>query len=204
MKKLILIAIAAIAGTQANAQFSINPEAGVNFATMKQKLGPNKVTTGSTTGFKVGAVADIDIAKGFFIQPGLFYTTKGYGDNYLGVKTTVTLNYLEIPLNLGYRYDMGSAGSVFATAGPYMGIGLNGKMKTGSLDSDIKFGTGASEYKKLDYGVNFSVGYISPIGIYVRGQYGLGLANLSNVNNTTTKNNVWSVSLGYAFQLNER
>jgi hypothetical protein len=194
MKKLILIAIAAFGVMQANAQFSINPEAGVNFA---------KVGSGADfrTGYKVGAVADIDIAKGFYIQPGLFYSAKGSKSGGTNLSYELQTNYLEIPLSLGYRYDFGKAGGIFATVGPYLGVGLNGKYKATALghsvDTDIKAG---KEFERIDVGMNLSIGYISPIGIYIRGQYGMGFTEAYQ----GLKNRVLGVSVGYAFQLNER
>jgi hypothetical protein len=195
MKKLVLIAIAAFGVMQANAQLSINPEVGVNFA--KTNANGSKFLTG----FKAGAVADIDIAKGFYIQPGLFYSMKGDKAEGLGATSKLQMNYLEIPLSLGYRYDMGNAGSIFATAGPYLGIGVNGKSTVTAagvdLDRDLKAG---SDFERMDWGMNLSVGYISPIGVYVRAQYGMGFTDAY----ANTKNRVLGVSVGYAFQLNER
>lgn len=192
----------------AHAQLSINPEAGINIANMSTKINDSKLSSKSIIGYKVGAMVDIGIAKGFYIQPGVFYTVKGAEYSLVGIKDKHTLNYLEIPLNLGYRYEFDNAGAVFATVGPYIGIGLNGKSKQegvlGSIEEDIKFGSNADQPKKIDYGANFSVGYISPIGLYVRAQYGLGIANLSNVNNSSNRNRVWGFSLGYSFVLNEK
>ncbi|WP_118976117.1 porin family protein [Taibaiella koreensis] len=213
MKKGIILAAMAVAATQfAHAQLSINPEAGINIANMSQKVAGNKITNDSRIGFKVGAMVDIGVVKGFYIQPGVLYSVKGFqnSETVLGttIKSKTSLNYLEVPLNFAYRYDFDKAGAVFAAVGPYIGIGLNGKDKVegGPLagETDIKFGGDADQLKKIDYGANFSVGYISPIGIYVRAQYGMGLANLSNVDNVKIKNKVWGFSLGYTFQLNER
>lgn len=195
MKKLILIAIAVFGVMQANAQFSINPEGGINFAQT------NSNGDKFLTGYKVGAVADIDIAKGFYIQPGLFYSAKGWKSEGLGATSKVQLNYLEIPLSLGYRLDLGNAGGIFATAGPYLGIGLNGKSTATvagiSVDKDFEAG---KDFERMDWGMNLSVGYISPIGVYVRAQYGMGFTDAY----ANTKNRVLGVSVGYAFQLNER
>lgn len=210
MKKLMFIAVAAIAGTQVHAQLSIQPEAGLNLANMSNSIGGDKVTTSSITGYKAGALLNIGIAKGFYIEPGVFYSVKGYSGEILGFTAKTTINYLEIPLNLGYRYDLGNAGSLFVSAGPYVGFALSGKIKTenlpllGTVEDDLEFGDGNDEMKSIDYGANFSLGYISPIGIYLRAQYGLGLANLSNATNTSMKNRVFGISVGYAFQLNER
>jgi hypothetical protein len=208
MKKMMLIAVAAIAGTQVNAQLSIQPEVGLNIANMSNSIDGDKLSTSSITGFKAGALLNIGIAKGFYIEPGAFYSMKGASGEILGFTSKTTINYLEVPLNLGYRYDIGNAGALFVSAGPYIGFGLSGKTKTenvpilGTVEDDIEFGDGADEMKSIDYGVNFSLGYISPIGIYLRAQYGLGLANLSNITNTSSKNRVFGISVGYAFQLN--
>lgn len=213
MKKLILIAVAAMAGIQANAQLSINPEAGLNIGNASYKIDGNKQSTSSVLGYKAGVVLDIGIAKGFYIQPGVFYSLKGAQINYssalLSGNIKSSLDYIEIPLNFAYRYELGNAGAVFAAAGPYMGLGMKGKNKTtvtgmATVEDDVVFGDAADEVKKIDYGVNFGVGYISPIGIYVRAQYGLGLANLSNADKVSAQNRVWGISLGYAFMLNEK
>ncbi len=211
MKKSILVAITAIGfTTAANAQFSINPEAGINLANVSASTATNSKMN---MGFKVGAMANYTIYRGFYIEPGVMYSVKGYKQeaSLLGITSTAktSLNYLEVPINLGYQFDMGDAGGVFVSAGPYLGFGLSGKVK-GSVagisgDADIKFGSKADELKKLDVGLNFSAGYVSPIGIYVRAQYGLGLTNLSNVNGMSYKNGpVLGFSLGYVFQLNEK
>lgn len=216
MKKLMLITVATIVGIQAKAQLSINPEAGLNIANASYKINGDKQSTSSILSYKAGVVLDIDIAKGFYIQPGIFYSVKGaeinYNSSILSGHIKSTLDYLEIPLNLAYRYDLGNAGAVFAAVGPYMGLGMKGKNKTsvttplGSTEKedDIKFGDADDEVKKIDYGVNFGIGYISPVGLYLRAQYGLGLANLANASSVSSKNRVFGISLGYAFMLNER
>jgi hypothetical protein len=204
MKKLILIALATVGVMQANAQLSINPEVGYNAANMDYTIPTTKLDTRTLHGLKIGATADVDIYKGLFFEPGIFYSAKGT-QTVNAVTSILHVNYLEVPLDLGYRFDMGKPGAIFVTAGPYLGFGLNGHYKDFlSIDSDIKFGSNATEYKKLDVGMNVSLGYVSPIGIFIRGSLSKGFTNLSNVAQTTLKNYVWGVSVGYAFQLNER
>lgn len=210
MKKLVILSLLATASYASQAQLSLNPEAGLNISTLSTKINDYKMSGKSILGYKFGAVLDIGIVKGFYIQPGLFYTMKGGEYDLLGGQTTkkIKMNYLEVPLNFAYRFDFDGAGAVFAAVGPYLGIGMSGKIKTTTTgitaDQDIKFGSGNDESKKLDYGLNFGVGYISPINLYLRVQYGLGLANISNPSGSSQKHGVFSVSLGYAFELNER
>lgn len=213
----MLLAIVTGACMQANAQLSINPEAGLNISNASYKLDGDKQSTSSVLAYKAGVVLDIGIAKGFYLQPGIFYSVKGAQINYdLGIlgsgHVKSSVDYLEIPLNLAYRYELGNAGAVFAAAGPYIGIGMKGKNKaevtvpTGipSQETDVKFGDADDEVKKIDYGVNFGVGYISPVGLYLRVQYGLGLANLANASMVSSKTRVLGISVGYAFMLNEK
>ncbi|MFT4062230.1 MAG: porin family protein [Edaphocola sp.] len=209
MKKLILVAAGALLGTSSFAQVSINPEFGVNFAKMPYEYGSINQPGEAITGLKGGVMIDFGLSKGFFFQPGVMFSIKGNKTTYslLGVTTVTktTIQNLEIPINLGYRCSFGKAGSAFATVGPYAGLGMSGKSKAESggvsIEGDITFGDDAGDVKKLDYGVNFGLGYATPMGIYIRGQYGMGLANLSNVDNATSQNRVWSVSVGYAFAL---
>ncbi len=210
MKNVFFLSICLLAFLVSRAQLSINPEAGINFANADWSLGNASIEPKSIIGFKAGAMVDIGIYKGFYLQPGAFYSVKGakYESAILNANSEVKLNYIEVPVNLAYRYDFDKAGALFVAVGPYLGIGLNGKTKSTvfgiSGEEDIKFGDASDEMKKLEYGMNFGLGYISPVGIYIRGQYGMGFTNLSQATNSTWKNRVWSVSLGYAFELNER
>jgi hypothetical protein len=221
MKKLILTIAVGITVAQAQAQISIAPEVGVNLSNASVStniFGNNAIDTKMKPGLKAGAVVDIPIVGGLFVQPGAFFSMKGYkvtsSATVLGITTetkgTSALNYLEIPVNLGYRYTISDAGSVFVTAGPYLGYAFSGKVKQKSTvngntvtdtETDIDFGSDDTEMKPLDFGLNFSAGYQLPMGLYVRAQYGLGLSDLSNTNLASHKNRVLAFSLGYAFRL---
>jgi len=220
MKKIILTVATALIAQNIFAQISIAPEAGINLSnvTIKDDDG-NKDDYSSKVGLRAGAYVNIPVAKGFFIQPGLLYSMKGaqtsQTQSILGytatVKASINMSYLEIPLNIGYDYDFGKAGGIFATAGPYLGYGLSGKAKASAkvtgmpeqkTENDINFGSGDDEVKRIDYGLNFGAGYRSPFGVYARIQYGLGLANISNGDgDASIKHKGWALSLGYAFNI---
>ncbi len=224
MKKLILTIAIGITVVQAQAQLSIAPEVGVNLSNASVTsniFGSNDVSTKMKPGLKAGAVLDIPIIGGLFVQPGAFFSMKGYKTsssltllgNTTESKGTVALNYVEIPVNLGYRYTIGNAGSVFVTAGPYLGYAFSGKSKSentlngnpvADTEEDIEFGSEDTEMKPLDFGLNFSAGYQLPMGLYLRAQYGLGLSDLSNTNLVSHKNKVLAFSVGYAFPLGGR
>jgi len=213
MKKMMLTLAAGMAISYAQAQISIAPEAGLNLANASVSGGG----TSMRPGLKAGAVVEIPVVKGFFIQPGIFYAMKGtkseasgsFGSIVFNAKEKISLNYIEVPVNLGYRYHVGNAGSLFVTAGPYLGYALSGKVKVegnvaglgGTRERDIDFGSKETEMKALDFGLNFSAGYQLPIGLYARVQYGFGLTNLANASGSSYKNNALAFTLGYAFTL---
>lgn len=219
MKKLILSATAAMTMYAAQAQITIAPEAGLNLANASISTNSPIGDPGTSmiAGLKAGAVAEIPVVAGFFVQPGVFFSMKGarstQSASLLGIpvkqKLKINLSYFEVPLNLGYRYVAGNAGSLFVTAGPYLGYALSGTWKTETSAStgtittkdNIKFGSDKGEMKRLDVGLNFSAGYQLPVGLYLRVQYGLGLTNLYHTSNGTYKNNVLAFSLGYAIPI---
>ena len=106
------------------------------------------------TKFHIGVNEEIPIAPEFFFQVGLQYIGKGakgpipyrYTDLTVPHTTTITreisMNYLEMPLNLVYKPLVGK-GNFILGGGPYVGYAISGKAKyTGSpapSDRDITF-----------------------------------------------------------------
>jgi len=210
MKKLILIAaLSLFIMNNSQAQgVTFAPEIGINLSSQTLKM--NGTTLGETImkpGFKIGGVANIPVASEFYIQPGIFFTTKG-GEQEVSIlglttNTTTHVNYIEIPINALYRFSFDHAGALFISAGPYAGYAVNGETRTvapfiGKVKSDIDFGNNQNdEMKRFDFGLNAGIGYETPWGIYVRGQYGFGLINISPEEETNLKNQNIQISLGY-------
>jgi hypothetical protein len=127
--------------------------------------------------------------------------------NYSGLFTAKiknTINYIEVPVWLQYKHKIGP-GRVFAGLGPSVGYALNGKTKVSAsafgISSDstgkLTFGSDSTDVKRLDYALNFNVGYQLSMGVFIRFFYSLGLANLSNDTSFDTKNRSFGVSVGY-------
>ena len=86
-------------------------------------------------GFHLGVLADIPVPiaiDGFSVQSGLFYTMRGakYKDSDSDWKETekIASHYFQIPVYWSYKYDFGSV-AVSAFTGPYIAVGLGGKIK---------------------------------------------------------------------------
>lgn len=191
-----------------SAQEGLGIELGINNSKIKTETSNATNVTDSKTGLRAGVTYAIPVTRNLYLKPGLFYSNKGSQgmDNVLGNKKTY-LDYLEVPINLGAKFPLmnGNAGSIFVEAGPYLGYAMSGKVKTtdipiiGNTESKIDFGSEASKMNPFDWGFNFGAGYETPWKVYIKGQYGLGLGNMNNLDNITSTNQGCNVSLGYNF-----
>lgn len=214
MKKILIPVFIGtfLSGTSFAQKLTFGPEAGLNLSNVNWEYDGEKAETKIKTGWKIGGIVNIPVYKNLYVQPGIFYSSKGFKMHeqlVLGESnTTGALNYVEIPVNAMYRYGIGKKSALFVTAGPYVAIATNGKITeyvngtgssvtSGTFEDDVEFGKESGELKRLDYGANFGLGYETGMGLYFRAQYGLGLANISNENKMSVKNNVIQFSVGY-------
>lgn len=207
-RTLLLICLAGVCSFSFGQSVKFGIEGGVNLSKLAASSSGLTLTSSSVTGFRVGGVVDLGFGN-VSLQPGLFYSTKGgsYGSASDGGTAKLTLNYVEIPVNLVYNIPV-VVGKVFIGAGPYVAMGVSGKSTTtgaftssgsGTESQDITFGSGANDTKNPDYGLNFMGGIRFKGGFVVSAGYGLGLGNLSNDNSASVKNRVISFSVGYFF-----
>ncbi len=206
MKKLLL-SLAFIAGivTYVSAQTSFGIQAGVTSANMKIKEDGENQDLNSKFGFTAGLFANVGLSDNFSFRPALNYTQKGGKDefDFMGtqVKSTIILNYLEIPLNFVYTSNPGSG--FFIGAGPSLSFGLSGRAKTevdGQEDKvDVNFGDKVDELKGFEFGGNLLAGYLMTGGISIAVNYNMGFSNISNAPNSEVKNRYLGVRIGYAF-----
>jgi opacity protein-like surface antigen len=207
-----LVALLGINATT-QAQLSISGQAGLNYATLGTDDPDASDLIDSKLGFYIGANATKDINDNLYIGAGLNYSTKGYSSSvtvdvpgFLKVDTegSSSLNYLEIPINIGYRVgDL-----ITIQAGPYLGLlmGVSNKSKSTTLDYTTNTTTTAEDsdndatgWSKSDFGLNIGAGLNVSESLSIRLNYGLGLANIMDDSTVsyTYKNNVLSVGIGY-------
>lgn len=182
--------------------------AGVNFQNITGSGQDNKLRTG----FNIGGNVEIPIAQDFYVQPGLLFSTKGA--NAKNSSAHISTSYLEVPVNLLYKPSLGD-GKLLLGFGPYLGVGVGGKVKDGSGNSmNIKFksSVNAADYynnfylKPTDFGANFLAGYEMSNRISLQLNAQLGLTNINpKVNGVTSqpssiKNTGFGISLGYRFE----
>jgi hypothetical protein len=180
-------------------------------------------------GLRAGLVADFGLSDNFSIQPGLFFVMKGVRNEIEvssetgGVTTRfesqnkLNLNYIEVPLNIQYKTREDGTG-FFVGAGPYFGYAISGKTNSQSTfeqtgggssfkletdeDRELSFGDNADDdYKNLDVGVGLNIGYMLPMGAFVRGYGQYSFSNIIPVPESKyeTKNYGFGITVGYMF-----
>lgn len=206
----------------ANAQTMFGGVAGLNISTISAKAGGQSYSPGMSIGFHVGPTASIGLSEHFALMPAILFSLKGakidedqtdplFGTTH--VEASTTFNYLEVPVNVAYMFGAEGGGRFFVYAGPYLGYCFGGKTKEDitypnggpslSIEQSLEVGNDMTQdhVRPLDYGVNAGVGYLLPMGLFFRAQYGLGLANTVPEGNSDnyTKNRVIGVSVGFLF-----
>jgi hypothetical protein len=194
--KLILVCLFALLVQTVNGQvFGI--KGGVNLASMSfSEDTENSVK--SILGFHVGPIAEFELQESLFFNTGLLFSIKGAKMDYGNENATTSLNYLEVPLNVAYKFSGGEKSKVFIQAGPYLGYGLSGKSKYGDESEDINFKDDG--IKRFDFGLGFGLGIeLGSIVPSVSYQFGLSNLNDDSEDEMTVKNNVFQISIAYMF-----
>jgi len=177
--------------------------AGLGFASQSIE-NPDIVSTNSVTTYYISAFADISV-KGFYIQPGIGIVGKGVKEFQNAQTNTITLTYLDIPVTALYKFDLPTLGKIYIGAGPYVSMGLSGNNQLESINtvsgSNVSFGNDL-DYKKMEYGLNFTTGLELNNHLTLNMKYSLGLNNIASdiptdVNTSSVKNRIFTIGLGF-------
>lgn len=158
MKRILTLLVAVIATVNLSAQdLRWGPTAGINFAWAHFS---NKASTSDCyIGFNAGVKAEYDMSQyitdGFLLDARLLYTLKG--GQWAGSQHH-NLGYLELPINLTYRYDLGGDVKLFGGLGPYLGLGVLGKHVQKVDGAKVKSDLFGELYKRFDFGLNYNLG----------------------------------------------
>ena len=217
LRKIFLGLLAVVLTTSyVSAQFTFGPRAGFNFTNMLEVYGGTKLDKEDRgkfkSGFQIGMVADYALNSGLSIQSGLLFAQQGCKfDRYVG-KTIVNLNYLQIPVNVQFKFPLGGMDLLIQT-GPYLGFGINGKHKLwdedgkrmSNEDFKISFGNDGKkgDIKGFDFGIGFGAG-LQFGNIQAGLGYNLGLRNLYNrfykgETGSLLKNRGFALTITYLF-----
>lgn len=177
--------------------------AGLGFASQNID-NPDIVSTNSVTTYYLSGFVDIPYKK-IYLQPGITILGKGVKQYQDARTNTVTLTYLDIPLTALYKFSLPTLGKIYLGGGPYADIGLSGNNQLEAVNitsgRNISFGDD-KDYKKFDFGMNFTGGLELDNHLTFNMKYSLGLNNIASsapveVNTTSVKNRIFTIGLGF-------
>ncbi|MDW8852642.1 porin family protein [Flavobacterium sp. MMLR14_040] len=213
MKKYILILSALFFGVTVMGQtdkVKTGVKAGLNISDLTVDEG--ELNSSGKTGFTAGIMVEIPMAKNFSLQPELLYSQQGtkitFSDEEVTnshYKSTIELNYLNIPVMLKYYIIKGLS----VQAGPQIGILLkaNNKYHDNFLGYENQESFNLKEYSSgIDTSVNFGLGYQLKNKFYTDVRYNISYSNVfkdgdaNHFIDNNMKNKVFQITFGYFLQ----
>ncbi|MBS1758975.1 MAG: PorT family protein [Bacteroidetes bacterium] len=192
MKKVILTLAVftlcfSIAGFAQRARVAIT--GGLNAAKITRSISGYNQSGEYKIGLITGMMLEAPICKkgNFSFQPDLRYTQKGTAEQLLApvVRKYTALRYAELATNFVYNVkDKKHDATFYLGAGPFLALPLPSKKvehTAGSpnVNTDISWGNlAANDYKGVDYGADFTMGYRNKHGVFVAFNYTQGARNL--------------------------
>lgn len=183
---------------------------GVNLAWQTQSMQGTERIPLVTTHLTV--FTEMRASKHLFIQPGMSLQGKGVSTE-TGMtgetRSRVNMMYLEIPINVLYKFDPSYFGRMIIGGGPYAGLGLNGRERNGS-ENVFRGIAGTDGFGNTDFGINLIAGTEISSRFSVSLQQSIGLDNVAPAgymspgpadqpSKADIRNRVSSVSIGYRF-----
>ena len=214
-KKISILFLLAILFKTADAQMAIGGRAvyiggklGVNVTTVGKNpgvfmgsFGVNKkdkergydVSGRFKAGIQAGVILDFPATEKLSVQPGVIFSQYGCrmkvdATSSEIMKASVTLNYIQIPLTFQHKKERIRSARLIQ-AGPYIGMGLGGKLKekytengklTYSGGWQIPMGGNKEiyDYQRLDFGISAGFGYQFR-SVQAVASYNFGLNNIN-------------------------
>jgi hypothetical protein len=179
MRKLFLFLFLSISFFT-TAQSKIGLRGGMNFSQFVfrpeysgDKKGAGTLLTRLNAGLQIEISLNDD--DNWFIYTGPYYS--GKGNRYRATRpisfdTMVTkLNYIELPVSIGYKFNEANANRFISGAGIFVGYGFKGKHIThrSTQPPKINLHKKDSRYKRIDAGFNIMAAY------EINNQYGIRL-----------------------------
>lgn len=172
-------------------QASIGLKAGLNVANLKN----SGFDMGSKLGLNAGLLAHIHLTPNLALQPEVMYSGQGAKYTVSGQEHELSLNYINIPLQLQYMFDNGFR----LQTGPQLGFLAGVTDKIGN--SETGYFT-SQDFKTVDVSWSAGLSYLSTSGLGVDGRYNFGLSNINNAGGNEIKNNVFQLGLFYMLNSN--
>jgi opacity protein-like surface antigen len=167
------------------------------------------VSTGPVTGFYSGGYANIPLGNNLSVEPGLYYSTKGYAINgsysikgigILNALASASLHssYIEMPLLLKADFN-----GLQVFAGPQLSYLTNATIKTkaGLLGINLYKGSFdvSNQLNRWDAAITAGLGYQFTNGIRITAAYDRGLSKVDAGQNIKSYNQGFKIGAGMSF-----
>ena len=164
----LIVAFSPIATTgYGQIRLGLRGEVGLN----KASFSKDAIKVENLNSFKIGPTAEIMLPViDFGVEASLLYNNNRMNvedDGSVWQKVEVTNHYLDIPVNLKYKYGLILPVKLYVAAGPYARIHLSGDdkklsdisddLKAKSFEAGINLGLGVEVFKRLAIGVNYGM-----------------------------------------------
>ena len=215
MKKFLKVGLLAVLicfASSAQAQVKIGAKAGFNASSMSGWGDVMDKSLGSgigysakfKPGFHAGLMIQVNFPDSFFLQPELLFSNQGMKEELkmAGQKESEnsTLNYLQLPIYAGCKFNAGPGLDVILGVGPYLAYGISGTDDVFDGDDGMlkRFDAGLSamagiEFSKFQITLGYDLGLVDAIGMdgWKETKKAAGFSSIRNQN--------IKVSLGYFF-----
>ncbi len=190
---------------------------GIEAGYVNNTLAVEEYKSTARNGFKFGANAEFTLSNHISFESGVAYIRKGAttsGDNMRSQRISsikfAEMNYLQIPLMIGYKVNLGSGFSIKPEVGGYFAVGLNGHSFISGINNynqpyEARVETFSHNYanngvapyrpsKRADGGLAFALN-VNYRHFTLKAEYDLGLATTTYYGNG--KQRTFSISIGY-------
>jgi len=201
----------------ATAQTGYGPEIGVGMSSMHFAPAPGFTAASGNAIFsgKAGGIVDAGLSKRIYLQAGLFLSQRGQTRDfsfhtndtlYEYVHQTLTINYIDLPVNIVCKTGLQGKGRFFFGLGVTPSYILGGRNKFqatvdngtySSVSNNTRIASG-NPLAMFDIGMNLSAGYELATGLLVRAYYTMGVRDIG-LGGEVDKNRMWGISAGYLF-----
>lgn len=187
----LIVAFCTISTTGfAQIRLGLRGEVGLNKATFSK----DAIEVENLNTFKLGPTVEVMLpAMNFGVEASVLYNNNRMNVTNDETILEITNHYIDIPVNLKYKFGLIEPLKIYAAAGPYARIHVSGDdIKFSSVTEDIKakafeagvnLGLGVEIFKRIAIGVNY--------GIQLTDDYSTNQPNWSDALNN--KDGIWSI-----------
>lgn len=169
MKKKIIAFLCAMAflavAIPAQAQLRFGIKGGLNITSVH--FDSDLLKSDNITGFHIGPMIEATMPLlGLGFDAALLYSQKGMESSSSGVKTTMKTSYIDVPVNLKWKFGLPIV-KAYLAAGPYASFRVGGdkiwnvlsdQLETKSFGAGLNFGAGVEVFNHLQVGFNYELG----------------------------------------------